>query len=96
MKNILLIGFIIVMMGISIYGIFILPRINKKKYAENEKEVKEFQLKLRKNDDVLTAIGIYGRIKEIDGNVISLQVDDGTVLKIDGSIIVGKTKKSVI
>lgn len=88
--------FIVVMLGLSFFGVFILPRINKKKYEAREVEIRDFQSKLKKDDDVLTAIGIYGRIKEINGSVVSLQVDDGTTLKVDSSIIVGKTKKSFI
>lgn len=88
--------FIVLMLAVSFFGLFVLPRINKKKYEAREKEIKDFQSGLKKDDDVLTAIGIYGKIKEIRGNVVSLQVDDGTTLQVDSSIIVGKTKKSFI
>ena len=64
---------------------FLMIRPQQKK----QKEIKKFREGLSKGDNVITAGGIYGKIKEIslDKNYIFLSIADGVIIKIDkGSV----------
>lgn len=55
--------------------------------AEKQKEIKKFREGLAKGDNVITAGGIYGKIKEISDTYIILSIADGVTIKIDkGSV----------
>ena len=57
------------------------PQIKK------QKEQNKFGESLAKGNDVVTSSGIIGRINRIDGNIITLQVDPKTYIKVTkGSI----------
>ncbi len=72
----LLLGMVAVM-----YFFMLRPQIKK------QKEQNKFGESLAKGNDVVTSSGIIGRINRIDGNIITLQVDPKTFIKVTkGSI----------
>jgi len=57
------------------------PQIKK------QKEQQKFGEALAKGNDVVTSSGIIGRISKIEGNIVTLQVDPKTYIKVTkGSI----------
>ncbi len=72
----LLLGMVAVM-----YFFMLRPQIKK------QKEQQKFGDALSKGSDVVTSSGIIGRISKIDGNIVTLQIDPKTFIKITkGSI----------
>ncbi len=72
----LLIGMVGVM-----YFFMLRPQIKK------QKEQTKFSESLAKGLDVVTASGIIGRINKIDNNIVTLQIDPKTYIKVTkGSI----------
>ena len=62
---------------------FMMIRPQQKK----QKEIKKFREGLAKGDNVITAGGIYGKIKEISDTYSILSIADGVTIKIDkGSV----------
>ena len=62
---------------------FMMIRPQQKK----QKEIKKFREGLAKGDNVITAGGINGKIKEISDTYIILSIADGVTIKIDkGSV----------
>lgn len=67
---------------IAIFYFFMIRPQSKK-----QKEIRKFREGLSTGDKVITAGGIYGRIKEIKENVIVLEIADNVRIKIDkGSV----------
>lgn len=55
--------------------------------SKKQKEIKKFRDALSVGDKVITAGGIYGKIKEIKDNTILLDIADNVRIKIDkGSV----------
>lgn len=63
------------------YFFFIRPQ------AKKQKEQGSFISELEKGDQVVTSSGMIGKINKIDGNVIHLQVDQKTFIKVLRSAI---------
>lgn len=75
-------GIIMIVALIAIFY-FLMIRPQQKK----QKEIKKFREGLKKGDNVITAGGIYGRIKEVKDTVFMISVSDNCVLKVDkGSV----------
>ncbi len=55
--------------------------------AKRQKEQQRFLAELEKGDEVVTASGIYGRINKIDGNIVTLQVDPKTFIRVAKSAV---------
>lgn len=63
------------------YFLMIRPQ-NKK-----QKEIRKFREALQTGDRVITAGGIYGKIKDIKDNVVLLEIAEGVRIRIDkGSV----------
>lgn len=71
----------IVLIFVVFYFFMIRPQMKK------QKETAKFRDSLLVGDNVMTAGGIYGKIKEINGNVISLEISKDVVVKIDKSSV---------
>ncbi len=56
-----------------------------------QKELKNFRESLKKGDRVITSGGIYGKINNISENVITIDVGNNVLLKIDKSAILRDT-----
>jgi len=71
---------LIAMVGVM-YFFMLRPQIKK------QKDQAKFGDSLAKGSDVVTASGIIGRINKIDNNIVTLQVDPKTYIKVTkGSI----------
>jgi len=55
---------------------------------KRQKDLKNFRESLKKGDKIVTAGGIYGRINNISDNVITIDVGNNVLLKVDKSAIV--------
>lgn len=81
-----LLGSPFVMMGLMIVMFyFLLIRPQQKK----AKEHKEYLAGLKKGDYILTGGGIYGRIMEIDGDKLSVEVAKDLQIKINRGFVSG-------
>lgn len=73
--------FMIVILIAIFYFMMIRPQQKK------QKEIKKFRENLTKGDNVITAGGIYGKIKEVRQDSFLITVADGVCLRVDkGSI----------
>jgi preprotein translocase subunit YajC len=64
------------------YFFMIRPQMKKQKDLKNYREA------LKRGDKVVTAGGIYGRISEINGPTVMLEIDQNVKIKVDkGSIV---------
>ena len=66
------------LIGIVVVFYFFFMRPQQKK----QKEQTKFIDGMEKGDDVVTASGIIGKINKIEGNVITLQVDQKTFIRV--------------
>ena len=58
------------------YFFFLRPQVKKQKAQDN------FAKDLTKGDEVVTGSGIIGRINKIEGNIIHLQIDQKTFIRV--------------
>ena len=55
--------------------------------SQKQKKINEFRNNLKNGDKVMTAGGIYGRIKEIKESTMLLEIADGVKIEIDKNSI---------
>ena len=67
---------------IAIFYFFMIAPQQKK-----QKKINSFRDSLQKGDKVMTAGGIYGRIREIKDNYVLLEIDSNVTIKIDKNSI---------
>lgn len=67
---------------IAIFYFFMIAPQQKK-----QKKINNFRNSLQKGDKVMTAGGIYGRIREIKDNYVLLEIDNNVTIKIDKNSI---------
>lgn len=58
---------------------------------KRQKDLKNFRDSLKKGDRIVTAGGIYGKINNISDNVITVDVGNNILLKIDKSAVMRDT-----
>ena len=58
---------------------------------KRQKELKSFRESLKKGDHIITAGGIYGKINNISDNVITIDVGNNVLLKVDKSAVLRDT-----
>ena len=75
--------FLIMMIAIFVIMWFFMIRPQNKK----QKELANFRKTLQVNQNVITAGGIYGTIKEIGDNYVVLEIDRDVKIKIDKNSI---------
>ena len=76
-------SFIIMMVAIfAIMYLFMIRPQNKK-----QKEIMNFRKNLEVGQSVVTAGGIYGKIKELEDNVVVLEIAAGVKIRIDRNSI---------
>ena len=76
-------SFIIMMIVIFAIMYFFMIRPQNKK----QKEIQNFRNNLQVGQDVISAGGIYGKVKAIEGNVIVLEIASGVKIRIDKNSI---------
>lgn len=67
---------------IAIFYFFMIAPQQKK-----QKKINAFRDSLKNGDKVMTAGGIYGRIREVKDNTVILEIADGVRIKIDKNSI---------
>ena len=72
-------SFLIMMVAIFAIMYFFMIRPQNKK----QKEIANFRKNLEVGQEVITAGGIYGKIKEIEDNTVVLEIASGVKIKID-------------
>ncbi len=55
--------------------------------AKRQKELRKFRESLKKGDKVVTTGGIYGKVANINENIVILQVDENTKLTVEKSSV---------
>lgn len=75
----------VLIMMVAIFAImyFFMIRPQNKK----QKEIQNFRNNLSVGQEVITAGGIYGKVKEIEDNVIVLEIASGVKIRIDKNSI---------
>ena len=78
-------NFSMIIMMVAIFAImyFFMIRPQNKK----QKEIQNFRNNLSVGQEVITAGGIYGKVKEIEDNVIVLEIASGVKIRIDKNSI---------
>lgn len=73
-----------IMMGLMVlifYFFMIRPNVRK------QKELRNFRESLKKGDKVITTGGIYGKVNNITDNVITIDVGNGVIIKVDKNAV---------
>ncbi len=78
-------GMTMILMMVALFAIMWLFMIRPQQ--KRQKELVKFRNSLQTGDKVITAGGIYGTIKEIKETYILLEVDKGTDIRVDKSMI---------
>ena len=68
---------IIVLMFVVIYFFMIRPQ------QKRQKEIKKFRESIKTGDKVITAGGIYGKVKDVKETTITLEIADNVRITID-------------
>jgi preprotein translocase subunit YajC len=78
-------GMQLIVMMVVIFGImyFLMIRPQQKR----QKELVKFRQALQNGDKVITAGGIYGTIKEVRDTYVLLEIDKGTDIRVDKTMI---------
>lgn len=71
-------GIIMIIAMVVIFYFFMIRPQNKK-----QKEIKKQRDALGKGDKIVTAGGIHGRIKEVKGETLMVEIAQGVVIKVD-------------
>ncbi len=74
-----------IFMFIIIIAIFYFMMIRPQQ--KRQKEINNFRNGLQVGQDIVTSGGIYGKVKSIDGNIVSVEVAHGVVVRFDKSAI---------
>ena len=78
-------GWLSIIMMVALVAIFYFFMIRPQ--TKRQKEIRKFREALSVGDKVVTAGGIYGKIKEIKDNIIVLEIADNVRIRIDKSSI---------
>ena len=79
-------------MIIAIIAIFYFLMIRPQR--KRQKEIDNFRNGLQAGQEVVTAGGIYGKIKEVSGNIVVLEVAHNVNIRVDKSTIYANTAAS--
>lgn len=78
-------GMLNILMIVALIAIFYFMMIRPQQ--KKQKEIRKFREGLQKGDNIITAGGIYGKVKEIKDNAFIISIADGVTIKIDkGSV----------
>jgi len=73
--------FMMILIVVIFYFFMIRPQVKK------QKDLKNYRESLKKGDKIITSGGIYGKINDISGNVITIEIEDKVRMKVDKSAI---------
>ena len=78
-------GWTSIIMMVALIAIFYFFMIRPQQ--KRQKEIQKAREALSNGDKVMTAGGIYGKVKSIDGNIVNVEVANGVVMSFDRSAI---------
>ena len=81
-------SFILMMVAIFAIMYFFMIRPQNKK----QKEIANFRKNLEVGQSIITAGGIYGKIKEIEDNSVVVEIASGVKIKVDKNSIYAKAQ----
>lgn len=55
--------------------------------SKRQKEVRKFQDSLENGQSVITQGGIYGKIREVKDNVVTVEIADGVRIKVNKNMV---------
>jgi preprotein translocase subunit YajC len=76
---------LLVLLIVVFYFFMIRPQVKR------QKDLRNFRESLQKGDKVITTGGIYGRINNISGNIVTIDVGNNVVIKVDKSALLKDT-----
>lgn len=71
----------LILIIVVFYFFMIRPQVRK------QKELRNFRESLKKGDKIVTTGGIYGKINNISGNVVTVDLGNNITIKIDKSAL---------
>ena len=71
----------LILIVVVFYFFMIRPQVRK------QKEMRNFRDALKKGDKVITTGGIYGKINNIQDNVITIDIGNNVIMKVDKNAI---------
>jgi preprotein translocase subunit YajC len=71
----------LILIVVVFYFFMIRPQVRK------QKEMRNFRDALKKGDKIITTGGIYGKINNISENIITVDVGNNIIIKVDKSAI---------
>ena len=71
----------IILIIVVFYFFMIRPQMKR------QKDLKNFRDALQKGDKIITTGGIYGKINNIQDNVITVDVGNGVIIKVDKNAV---------
>ncbi|MCB9252802.1 MAG: preprotein translocase subunit YajC [Flavobacteriales bacterium] len=80
----------ILLMFVVMYFFMILPQVKKNKAQ------KKFWGEIKKGDKIVTSGGIHGKIIEIKDNIVIIEIEDGSKMKIEKSSISAELSQSYV
>jgi preprotein translocase subunit YajC len=75
----------LVLLIVVFYFFMIRPQVKR------QKDLKNFRESLQKGDKIITTGGIYGKINNIAGNVVTIDVGNNVTIKVDKSALLKDT-----
>jgi preprotein translocase subunit YajC len=86
------VGYVIVLVALFALMWFLLIRPQRRRATEQL----EMQDKLRVGDEILTAGGIHGTIKAIEGDIVHVEIAPGTLVRVDRRAVAagGRTEET--
>jgi len=72
----------LILVMVVFYFFLIRPQMKR------QKDLKSFRESLKKGDKIVTSGGIYGRINNISDNIVTIDVGNNMLLKVDKGAIV--------
>jgi preprotein translocase subunit YajC len=76
---------LLVLLVVVFYFFMIRPQVKR------QKDLRNFRESLQKGDKVITTGGIYGKINNISGNIVTVDVGNSVVIKVDKSALLKDT-----
>lgn len=79
----------IILAGILFFFMIFVPVSNQRKMKREHDEMRAFQAKLEKGNEVVMMNGIHGEIEKIDTNTVHIEIAPKVVIEVEKTVIVG-------
>ena len=82
----------VIFRGLFLFMYFMIIRPQNKRNAQ----IKDMLSKLEKGSEIIAASGILGKVREISGNYVSLEIGENNIIKLQKSAIANILPKGTI